>query len=156
MRINVTFGNVAEQKTIIITLIQGTYKMTSTQLTKKIERMIRKVTDARKEAAELFLQVQNSDFVYVQELADLLKSVAYSSMGQVGKPIVKDADKSIERAYNIASMKQTWTAIRKMAKEDKELDERIEEAQWCSEKQRKLCLSLGYSYLETESTIETI
>jgi ribosome biogenesis protein Nip4 len=130
--------------------------MTTNQLTKKIERVIRKATEARKEAAELFLQVRNSDLAYVQELAELLKSVAYSSMGLVGEPITKNADKSIERAYNIAAMKHTWTAIRKMAKEDSELEQRIEDARWSSEEQRKLCLSLGYAYLETESIPETI
>lgn len=65
--------------------------MTSHQLTKKIERVIRKATEACKEAAELFLQAQNSNFGNVRELAGLLKSAAYSTMGSVGEPITKDA-----------------------------------------------------------------
>ncbi|GHT29897.1 hypothetical protein FACS18942_10940 [Planctomycetales bacterium] len=63
---------------------------------------------------------------------------------------------SIERAYNIAAMKHTWIAIRNMAKEDPELEQRIEDARWSSEEQRKLCLSLGYAYINTESSAETI
>ncbi|GHT33330.1 hypothetical protein FACS1894214_5150 [Planctomycetales bacterium] len=53
-------------------------------------------------------------------------------------------------------MKYTWAAIRERAKDDPELEQRIEDARWSSEEQRKLCLSLGYEYLETESTSETI
>ncbi|GHT46361.1 hypothetical protein FACS189454_07380 [Planctomycetales bacterium] len=126
-------------------------------LTARAENAIRKAIEARKEAAELFLLARNSaPDGYLQELIELLKSVAYSSMGVVGEPITKDADKSTGRADNIAEMKYTWAAIREMAKDDPKLEQRIEDARWSSDEQRKLCLSLGYEYLETESTSETI